>query len=81
MSPKCYVHKDTDAVAKCSRCGTDLCASCAVDYHGKPICVECGKPLLSAFESMLYNNPDVIQPKKKFSDYDEVGKLKKLASK
>lgn len=76
MTTKCHVHSDKEAVSKCSRCGQDICSECRVDYHGKDICVECGKPLLSAFESMLYNNPDVLQPKKKFSDYDETGKPK-----
>ncbi len=76
MSPKCYIHETAEAVGKCYKCGNDICAKCRVDYHGKDLCVECGKPLLNAFESMLYNNPDLFQPKKKFSDYTETGRIK-----
>jgi hypothetical protein len=75
MSPKCNVHKEVDAVTKCYKCGCDLCDKCRIDYFGKDICVECGKPLLSIFEPMLYNNPDILQPKKKFTDYSETGEL------
>lgn len=66
---KCYVHCDKDAVTRCSKCGKDICRECKVDYFGNDICVECGKPLLNAFGPMLHNNPDVLEPKKKISDY------------
>jgi hypothetical protein len=54
---------------KCHKCGKDLCKECSIDYHGKPICDECGLPLLSAFGPLLFNNPDLLEPKKKISDY------------
>jgi len=46
---KCYIHKDSDAVEKCSKCGKDICKECAFDYHGKILCKACVMPVVDFF--------------------------------
>ena len=66
---KCDYHPENEATSKCTKCGKNICAKCRVDYFGKDICTECGLPLLNVFGPMLHNNPDVLEPKQKLSDY------------
>ena len=61
---KCYKHEGADAVAKCSRCGKDICKECSVDYFGKTICTDCGMSLLSLFTN-IHGEPKQILEKKK----------------
>lgn len=49
---KCHFHPTADAVSKCHKCGKDLCKECSIDYYGKPICAECGMPLLGMLGDM-----------------------------
>ena len=61
---RCYIHDGAEAVARCSKCGKDICAKCAVDYHGQTICTACGMPLIGFFNNM-HGDPKTIFEKNK----------------
>lgn len=62
---KCCNHPAADAVNKCHKCGKDLCKECSIDYYGKPICIECGKPLMSLWGNLHGEPKTMIEEKKK----------------
>lgn len=45
----CFFHDDKPAVIACAKCGVGLCRNCMNDaaytYDGKPLCLNCSKPL------------------------------------
>ena len=38
---KCFIHKEREAVASCTRCGSGVCDDCLIRKKGKTICSEC----------------------------------------
>lgn len=38
---KCYIHRDRDAVASCTKCGNLICEECRVFIDGKNVCKNC----------------------------------------
>lgn len=48
----CYYHENKPAVASCVKCGVGLCKSCreeaAYEMDGKPICLNCSRPIAEA---------------------------------
>ena len=38
---KCYIHKDTDAIGVCTKCGKNVCPICAVDVYDNLLCKSC----------------------------------------
>ena len=60
---KCEICDNTNATMKCSKCGKDVCAKCSVDYHGKPLCIACGQPLIGFFGN-IHGDPKTVFDKK-----------------
>jgi hypothetical protein len=59
---KCEICDSPDASVKCSKCGKDVCAKCAIDYFGKPLCIACGQPLVGFFCNM-HGDPKTVVDK------------------
>ena len=45
----CFYHDDKPAIVSCAKCGVGLCKDCmtnaAYTYDGKPLCLNCSKPI------------------------------------
>lgn len=45
----CFFHDDKPAIVSCAKCGIGLCRDCMTDtaysYDGKPLCLNCSKPI------------------------------------
>jgi TM2 domain-containing membrane protein YozV len=57
---KCANHPKADAVARCARCGKDLCAPCVVEISGRSMCAACLEELVVQSEgrgSRVWEHP------------------------
>lgn len=66
--PSCYYHADEPAVARCARCGKNLCKDCcdsygvsAGQYAGKHLCYDCTQELVSENVQALQQNYATIK--------------------
>ncbi len=66
--PTCYYHKDEPAVARCTRCGRNLCEDCSDSYGftsgehaGECLCYDCTKKLVAENMNELQENYATIK--------------------
>lgn len=66
--PACYYHKDEPAVARCPRCGKNLCKDCADsygftsgEYAGQSLCYDCTVEIWKNDEAVLEQNYSKIK--------------------
>ena len=66
--PCCYYHSDDAAVARCARCGKNLCKDCfdsygvsSGQYAGKALCYDCTQDLVADNVAQLTKNKNKIK--------------------
>lgn len=58
--PKCYLHRDIEAVAVCKACGKAICANCSVSVNEVSFCMPCAKAREEAIGARASQPPTYI---------------------